>query len=68
MYVDWSNSVCVKQTYQSQVQLLKCHHYDIETIRYSSAIYFHMRIHSTKAHINFCQAGSQVGTETFDKQ
>ena len=27
-----------------------------------------MRVHSTEVHVKFCQAGSQVGIETYDKQ
>ena len=42
--------------------------YDIETRRYSSAIDLHMLVHSTKVHIKFCQAGSQVGIETYSEQ
>ena len=38
------NCTCVKRTSQSQLQLLRCHCYDTETSRYSSAINFHMRV------------------------
>ena len=55
-----------KQTNQNQVQLLKCHCYNTETRGYSSAINLHMQVHSTEAH-KFCQAGSLVEIETYNK-
>ena len=41
---------------------------EIRTSRYSSAIGIHIRFHSTEVHVNYCQAGSQVGFKTYDKQ
>ena len=56
-----SSQQCIWQTNWSQRQLLKCHCYIIETRRFSSAIDFHMRVHSIEAHVKFCQAGNQIG-------
>ena len=70
-----SAQLCMCQTNQlDQVQPLKYHRYDIETGRYyysySSAIDLHNHAGSLhrNSHLNFCQAGSQVGIKTYDKQ
>ena len=44
--------------------------YDIhaETRRYFSAIDLHMRVQTTESHIEFCQAGSQVGIKTYSER
>ena len=47
---------------------IKCHRYDIETRRYSSAIDLHMQVHSTEAHVKFYQDGSQEGIKTYSEQ
>ena len=50
----------------SQVELLKCYRYDIETGEYSLIIDLHTRVLLTEPHVNFCPVGSLVGIETYD--
>ena len=46
---------CVYQTNNySQVELLKCHRYDMETKGHSLVIDLHRRVHLTEPHISFC--------------
>ena len=61
-----AHNACFKQTKYSQIQLLKCHHYNIETRRYSSAINLNMRVHLTEMHVSFCLVGTHVGIEVYD--
>ena len=35
---------------------------------YFSAIDLHMQVQTTEAHTKFCQAGSQVGSETYSER
>ena len=63
-----SPTVHVSNKLNSQAQLLKCHHHYIETLRYSSVINLHTRVHLTEVHVKFCQAGSQVGIETYGER
>ena len=63
-----SNSACIKQINYSQVEILKCHRYDIyvEARGHSLAIDLHTRVHFTEVHVSFCPVGSLVGIETYD--